>query len=260
MELWIFPVIIGSYLLSYLTIERTIAVCAPLFAKRFITQRVATVVPGVSIGLMLAVHLPMILMLDNLTPVVSGPQLCTITDSNSAYEFYIWYACATLFTVHPIIMLTCSVVISARLLSYSRTRARLSAADSSQDARGSSKELQASITVVSLAVLQCIVYFPSAVGCMYYCLAYSNTSVRLLQIDYFAEIVILYKFAHFLFTIGHVWSIYVYYAKISSFQREFLRSMPFGICEQYAGTTTVSNSNFTSKSRGAQEYDDSEKD
>lgn len=258
MEAWIFPVIIASYLLSYLTLERTVAVCAPLFAKRFITNRVALVVQVVAIGGMLAVHLPMILMLDNLTPVVSGPQLCTITNANSAYDFYIWYACATLFTVHPLIMLTCSVVISGRLLAYSQTRAQLTATDSSQDARGSSKELQASITVVSLALLQCIVYFPSAVACMFYCLAYYNVTIRLLFPEYFAEIVIVYKFGHFLFTIGHTWNFYVYFAKISSFQREFLRSMPFGICDNYSGTTTVSN--FTSKAKGGQQYSMSDRD
>lgn len=250
MEAWIFPVIISSYLLSYLTIERTIAVCLPLFAKRFITNRVALVVQSVAIGGMLAIHLPMILMLDNLTSVASGPKLCTITDANAAYDFYIWYACATLFTAHPIIMLTCSAAISARLLAYSRTRGRLTA-DAAQEARSSSKELQASITVVSLALLQCIVYFPSAVGCMFYCLAYSNALVRVLQPAYFAEIVVVYKFAHFLFTIAHVWNFYVYFAKVPSFRRVFLRSMPFGVCDHVAGSTTASISNFTSRAKEA---------
>ena len=167
---------------------------------------------------------------------------------------------ATLFTIHPVIMLSCSVVISARLLDYSQTRSQLSAGDSSQESRGSSKELQASITVISLALLQCIVYFPSAVACMFYCLAYSSPTIRLLFPEYFAEIVIVYKFGHFLFTIGHTWNFYVYFAKISSFQREFLRSMPFSICEKYSGTTTVSVSNFASKAKGGQQYSMSDRD
>ena len=117
MEAWIFPVIIASYQLSYLTLERTVAVCAPLFAKRFITNRVALVVQVVAIGAMLAVHLPMILMLDNLTSVVSGPQLCTITDANSAYEFYIWCHIVYNSSGYHAILFSCNQRPSASLLS-----------------------------------------------------------------------------------------------------------------------------------------------
>ena len=87
-----------------------------------------------------------------------------------AYAFYSWYACVTYFVAHPAIMLVCSVLISFRLLASQRLRGTLSASSSVEE-RTSSKELQASVTVVTLALLQCLVYVPCAVGCMPYCWA-----------------------------------------------------------------------------------------
>lgn len=96
---------------------------------------------------------------------------------SQAYSFYTWYACITYFVAHPIIMLLCSLLISARLIAAQRSRTALAASGSTEQRR-SPKELQASLTVVTLALLQCAVYVPCAVGCMPYCFVNTNTSLE----------------------------------------------------------------------------------
>ena len=213
--LWIFPLIAETYLFAYLTMERAVAVCAPMFAKRYMTERLSVVLPSIGIGAILAVHTVLCLTLDDLDFLSNGQNLCVITNENSvwrlsivfillqtttinfncatsknyvphfclhsdareqAYTFYTWYACVTYFIAHPAIMLVCSVLISASLLAAKRSRGALSVS-SSADERTSSKELQASVTVVTLALLQCLVYVPCAVGCMLYCWANATPEV-----------------------------------------------------------------------------------
>lgn len=89
-ELWIGSVMIASYLLLYLTIERSIAVCAPLIAKRFLTDRVSIYAPAIAIVVIIAIHIPNILILESLIPNGNAPQLCTIGNTNQlVFEF--WY-------------------------------------------------------------------------------------------------------------------------------------------------------------------------
>lgn len=250
-ELWIGSVMIGSYLLAYLTIERTFAVCVPLVSKRFLTDRMSVYVPAAAIVVIISVHIPMILILEGLIQSASSPYLCTITNTNQlAFTFWIWYGCTTLFTAHPIIMCVCSVLISSQLLLHSRRMGRLpsvlsqaSAPDSkdSSSSTSSAKELQASVTVLTLAMLQCVVYFPAAIGCMFYCFAVSTPGLPTSAPVYYAQVVLFYKLSHILFTAGHVWNFYVYFLKIPSFRRKLLHSI---FCKIFStkNTTVLSTS------------------
>lgn len=85
--LWIFPLIGEMYALAYLTMERTVAVCAPLFAKRYVTERISIVLPTLGIGAILAVHTVLCLMLDDLTFLPNGQNLCVITNENSVRTY-----------------------------------------------------------------------------------------------------------------------------------------------------------------------------
>lgn len=168
----------------------------------------------------------------------------------------IWYGCVTLFTAHPVIMFVCSVIISSQLFLHSRSKGRLSVApapspafsegqDASTSTSGtsSSKELQASVTVLTLAILQCIAYFPAAVGCMFYCFLVNTPGRSTSAPEYYAEVVLFYKLSHIVFTIGHVWNLYVYILKIPTFRRELFHSLCSGLI------FTANDSSFLSTSR-----------
>ena len=72
--------------------------------------------------------------------------------------------------------------------------------------------------------------------------------------EYFAELIIIYKFVHVFFTMAHVWNLYVYLVKISSFRRELLRALPFtccGVLTHLAGTTTATSMHESVASRSS---------
>ena len=81
--LWIFPLIAETYLLAYLTMERAVAVCAPMFAKRYMTERLSLVLPSIGIGAILIVHTVLCLTLDDISFLPNGQNLCVITNENS---------------------------------------------------------------------------------------------------------------------------------------------------------------------------------
>ena len=85
--------------------------------------------------------------------------------------------------------------------------------------------------------------------------------------EYFAELIILYKFVHVFFTMAHVWNLYVYMVKIRSFRSELLRALPFtccGVLTRLAGTTTAAVSIHESvasrSSRKTEKYSMSERE
>lgn len=75
---------IETYTLVYLTIERTIAVCAPLFSKRYMTERLSVVLPAIGIGAILTVHTVFCLLLDDIIELPHGQNLCGTTNENIA--------------------------------------------------------------------------------------------------------------------------------------------------------------------------------
>lgn len=70
--------------------------------------------------------------------------------------------------------------------------------------RISSRELQASMTVLTLAILQCLVYIPVSVGCMFYCAANASVYIQVTFPLYWASVTVLYKFVNSFFTVSEV--------------------------------------------------------
>lgn len=241
---WTLTVMVPTYLMAYLAIERTIAVLAPLVAKRYLTDRISLYVPLGVVLVLDVIHVPFVLLLETMVPQEGGgPALCTTSSEMMelypyAYEFWIWYGCLTVFIAHATITFVCSLLISSQLLLNARRRAHLGAgsAPGAQE-MSSSKELQASVTVLTLAIMQCLVYFPSAVGCMLLCFVMYYPDIATTQPNYYASVMVFYKFTHVYFTIAHVWNFFVYLVKIPSFRREFVRTISCGRCAPVSGKT-----------------------
>lgn len=135
------------------------------------------------------------------------------------YDFYTWYACITAYVGHAVVMFICSMLITARLLQSVLQKAHLlqgiSSTPNVSEARAPTKELRASVTVVTLALLQCAAYFPSSVLCMFYCFGSASDMPTTHPHD-FADLVVVYDFAFIFCTVGHVWNFFVYVTKVFS--------------------------------------------
>lgn len=85
---------VPTYLMAYLAIERTIAIMWPLFAKRYLTERVSLYVPLSVVLVLNVIHVPFVFLLETMLPQEKGPGLCTVSSETVqaypvAYEF--WY-------------------------------------------------------------------------------------------------------------------------------------------------------------------------
>ena len=94
--MWMLTVMVPTYLMAYLAIERTIAVLWPLFAKRYLTERVSLLVPLGVVLVLNTIHVPFVFLLETMLPQDNGPGLCTVSSETVqtypvAYEFWIWY-------------------------------------------------------------------------------------------------------------------------------------------------------------------------
>ena len=95
--MWMLTVMVPTYLMAYLAIERTIPVLWPLFAKRYLTERVSLLVPLGVILVLNTIHVPFVFLLETMLPQEAGPGLCTVSSEKVqaypvAYEF--WISCS----------------------------------------------------------------------------------------------------------------------------------------------------------------------
>lgn len=132
-----------------------------------------------------------------------------------------------MFIAHAVITFVCSLLISSQLAANWHRRGHM-VVPGAQESSGTSKELQASVTVLILAIMQCLVYFPSAVGCMLYCFVAYYPDLSTTQPYYYETVMNFYKFTHVYFTVAHVWNMYVYLVKIPSFRQEYFRLISCG--------------------------------
>lgn len=98
-------------------------------------------------------------------------------------------------------MLVASVLIAVKLEFAVSSRRMLKGGDKSGTATsGSTRETQAAITVCTIAVLQCIDYFPKAFICMAICLANETPQFALVRSNFLHSIFdkILIKMAKYI--------------------------------------------------------------
>ena len=96
--------------------------------------------------------------------------------------------CFTYFFFHAVLMLASSVSIAVKLVLAVRSKRELTQASSKTGDKsgagtsGSRREIQAAITVCTVALMQCLAYFPTAATCMAVCLA--NESPQFAQVSF----------------------------------------------------------------------------
>ena len=76
------------------------------------------------------------------------------------------------------------------------------------------RELRASLTVVTLALMQCAAYLPCGLVCMFMCVALASKNVQHEQPEYFANLFVSFIFIETFFTMAHVWNLYIYIIKV----------------------------------------------
>lgn len=79
-----------------------------------------------------------------------------------------------------------------------------------------SRETRASLTVVTLALMQCVAYLPCGTVCMFMCVALASGSEHMQreQPEYFANLLASFIFIETVFTLAHVWNLYIYLIKV----------------------------------------------
>ena len=88
--------------------------------------------------------------------------------------------CFTYYFFHAALMLTASVSIATKLAMAVRSKRALT--QMSSDKSGSGREMQAAVTVCTIALLQCVAYFPTAVLCMAICLANESPQFEIVRL------------------------------------------------------------------------------
>lgn len=141
------------------------------------------------------------------------------------------------------------MVITARLLHSAAQKSRLMQY-ASEGQRSAAKELKASVTVLTLALLQCAVYFPSSVMCMLYCFA-NESDMPIAYPRAFADLVVIYNFAYLFCTVAHCWNFFVYLTKVHSFRSELMSLLHISDIYSCRADERASQSNYSKRSQNA---------
>ncbi len=116
------------------------------------------------------------------------------------------------------------MLVSSVLIAYKLSESRMKKSKLTQGSKSfSSKEINAALTVVSLAILQCCSYFPTTFFCMVFCLASGDPKFQKDHPESYADIAIAFDLVNVTFSLAHVWNFYVYFARIASFRKVFLK-------------------------------------
>ena len=221
---WLF----SNYTLASLSVERMLVIRNPLKSAQYtsrkwvLTQWAVVVLPICLIALGLAsLNMQLVpVSPDNPLNVVCSP------GNPNPIIFYTeaWYGCFANYFNHAFIMLICSIFTASKLGSSISAKRELAEMQAESSTKLSSREIQAAITVMTLAILQCCIYYPSFVFCMIFCVA-SQDPVFIKGHPYeYAVIVSTYDLVRLTVSFAHCWNFYIYMIRISSFRRIFLCS------------------------------------
>ena len=204
---WRGSIMISNYTLACFCIERMIVVCFPLKSKSLVTKKRIILQWIIIVIPLFLITIPLTLYNDDLIQIADDRFVCSPANPNSVWYFiYAWSGCFLYYFFHACLMLGCSVIIALKL-SYSVSgKSKLTVGSKTTNR----KEIQAALTVVSLAILQCCSYFPTTVFCMVFCLAAGDPQFQVDHPESFAGIAIAYDMVNVTFSLSHCWNFYIY--------------------------------------------------
>ena len=168
-----------------------------------------------------------------------------IIQGNNNFECRL--GCFTYYFFHAVLMLVSSVTIAVKLTLAVRSKRNLTHVSSKggekggAGASGSRREMQAAITVCTMALMQCLAYFPTAVTCMAVCLANESPQFALVRFSFnhlkitllslywlvseflldlqdnpnlYSIISVCYDMGNLTFSVAHVWNFYIYMLRV----------------------------------------------
>ena len=146
------PLLSVSHLMSYRTVERTIAVGWPLFARRVFIEKITRQTPTVLVSSIVVAYVLHAILIGYSPQLLSGWGFrCAPTGVSVLYQVFFWYFCLTLYVSHSLTMLVSSLMMVVRLLLNATRRRGLDATIAAASVTPQSilhfREVRASLTV-----------------------------------------------------------------------------------------------------------------
>ena len=221
-----------QWVLCLLSIERAVAIGAPLFARRYINQRVAVFALLAIFFINLFASIPAWITYEIYPNAAykSGFSCLPITSSRMKSIFFVFITVFNAWTYSTIATLSVTIYLLIKIAMISKQRKSLQSSSTANVARVSSKELNGAITVVALATVQTLLYLPTSISWNIY------FAIPIFEIKLAPQTITLIVSAGRFFVmvtlLSHIWNFFWYYFRIPNFKRDLchiIRLKPYEI-------------------------------